>query len=82
MGELFDSLAGRSSFTRHFCPVFNCILQPTGRTSNVLSSKFVGPVIPDNRVKFGDPRINLSREISHEAAGISDGFLAVASDRT
>ena len=29
----------------------------------------MGPVIPDNRVKFGDPRINLSQEIPPEAAG-------------
>ena len=28
--ELFDSLAGRTRFTHHFCSVFNCILQPTG----------------------------------------------------
>ena len=36
----------------------------------------MGPVIPDNRVKFGDRRINLSREIPPEAVcgGIFDGF--------
>ena len=28
-------------------------------TSDVISSRFVGPVVPDNRLKFGDPRINL-----------------------
>ena len=40
-------------FTHHFCRVFNCILQPT---SDVISGRFVGPVVPDNR-KFGDPRL-------------------------
>ena len=45
-------------------------------TSNVISSRFVGPVIPDNSVKFGDPLINLSPEIPPEAIwdGIFDGF--------
>ena len=36
-------------------------------TSDVISDTFVGPVISDNRVKFGDPRINLSREIPPDA---------------
>ena len=27
----------------------------------------MGPVVPDNHVKFGDPRVNLSREIPFEA---------------
>ena len=29
-------------------------------TSDAISGRFVGPVIPDNRVKFSDPRINRS----------------------
>ena len=51
--------------------------------SNVIYGKFVGPAIPDNRVKFGYSRIQPSREIPPEAArgGIFDGFLAVASGR-
>ena len=32
-------------------------------TSDVISGRFVGPIIPDNRVKFGDPGINCSREM-------------------
>ena len=35
--------------------------------SDVTSSKFVGPVVPDNHVKFGDPRLILSREIPPKA---------------
>ena len=34
--------------------------------SDVISGLFVGPVVPDNRVKFVDPRLNLSREIPPE----------------
>ena len=51
--------------------------------SDVISGRFVGPVVPDNRVKFGDPRTNRSREISPEAVWgcIYDGFIAVSSDR-
>ena len=36
-------------------------------TSDVISGVFVGSVIPDNRVKFGDHRVNLSGEIPTEA---------------
>ena len=36
-------------------------------TSDVISGRFVWPLIPDKRVKFGYPRINLSREITPEA---------------
>ena len=35
--------------------------------SDVISGGFVGPVVPDNRVKFGDPGFNRSREIPPEA---------------
>ena len=37
----------------------------------------------DNRVEFGDPRLNRSREMPREAVigGILDGCFAVASDR-
>ena len=78
MAELFDSLAGRTRFTHHFCVVFNGIFHPTAATSNVISGKFVGPAVPDKHVKFGD-----SREIPPEAVGggIVDGFFAVTSDR-
>ena len=52
-------------------------------TSDVISGSFVGPVNPDNDVKFGHPRRNLSREIPPEAVwgGIFNGFFAVASER-
>ena len=60
--ELFDSLPGRTSFTHHFCADFNCICSRPEATSDVLSSKFVGPVVADKWVKFGDPRLNRSRE--------------------
>ena len=35
--------------------------------SDVISGTFLGPVGPDNRVKFGDPHLNHSREILPEA---------------
>ena len=50
----------------HFCPVFNCILQLLGNNYRRHTGTLVGPVIPDNRVKVGDPRLNLSREILPE----------------
>ena len=35
--------------------------------SGVISSRLMGPDVPDNRVKFVHPRNNLSREIAPEA---------------
>ena len=67
MAELFDSLAGRTRFTHHFCAVFNCILQPTGSNERRPIRQICGPVASDNRVKFGDPRLDLSQEIPPEA---------------
>ena len=60
-------LARRTRFTHHFSPE---------ATSDVISSRFVGTVIPDNRGKFGNPCINLSREIPPEVIldGIFDSF--------
>ena len=43
------------------------IWQPTGSNYDVISGIFVGPVITDRCVKFGDLRLNLSREIPSEA---------------
>ena len=37
-------------------------------TSDLISGGFVGPVVSHNLVKFGDPCLNLSREIPPEAA--------------
>ena len=37
-------------------------------TSDVMSGRILGPVVPDNRVKFGEHRLNHSREIPPEAA--------------
>ena len=34
-------------------------------TGDVMSGTFVGPVVPDNHVKFGDPRLKLYREKVH-----------------
>ena len=36
-------------------------------SSDVISNRFVGPVIHDNSVTFGYPRINPSREIPPKA---------------
>ena len=69
MAELFYSLPTGPVLRITFVQYFNCILQLTGpeATSDVASGRCVGPVIPDNRVKFGDLRTNLSREIPPEA---------------
>ena len=48
-------------------------------TSDIVSGRFMGPVVPDNPVKFGDPRLNHSRKIPPEAVygGIFDGFFSL-----
>ena len=81
MARLFDSLAYRTRFT-HCCAIFNCKVIAFGSRieviSGVISSTFVGPIVPDKHVKFCDPRLNRSREIPPEAeavgGGIFDGF--------
>ena len=60
--------ASRTRFT-HFCVVFNCILQLTGKAVDVISSRFVEPIVRDPPVKFRDLRWNCSREIPPEAVG-------------
>ena len=40
MVELFDSLSDWNRFAQS-CEVFNCILQPTGEASDVISARFV-----------------------------------------
>ena len=52
--------SGRTRFT-HFCTVFNCLLQPTGRASDVICGIFGRPTVPDKRLTFRDPRLNRSR---------------------
>ena len=36
-------------------------------TSGVISGRFVGPIVPNNFVNFAYPRLNISREVPHEA---------------
>ena len=52
-------------------------------TYDLMPSGFEEPVDPDDRVKFGDPRLNFSQESPPAAVwgGIFDGFFAVTSDR-
>ena len=58
--ELFDSLVDRTCFT-HYSAIFNCILQPSGKASDVVKGKFVGPTIQDKHVKFRDSLKQFSR---------------------
>ena len=51
--------------------------------SDVISGKFVGPIVPNKSVKFCDPRLNLSGEIEPEVVegGIFHVFFKITSDR-
>ena len=40
--------------------------------SGVMSCNFIGPIVPDKRVNFRDPRSNRYREIPPEAVGVND----------
>ena len=75
MAELLDSLAGlvlRTTFVQY---LFAFCSRPE-TTSEVISGRFGGPIVPETHVKFGDPRLNPSREIPPEAvwSGISTVF--------
>ena len=51
--------------------------------SHAISGKFVGPNVPDKRIKFSDPRLNCSREIIPKTVGggIFDDFFAMISNQ-
>ena len=68
MAELFDYLTDRTRFTHHFVQHLIVFCSRPEATSDVISGGFVGPVVPDNCMKFGDPRLNLSLEIPPQAA--------------
>ena len=54
-----------------------------GKDSDVVFSRFVGPIVPEKPVKFRDSLLNVSRKILPEAVGcgIFNGFLNITSDR-
>ena len=59
-----------------------CLCRRPEATSDVISGRFLGPVVPDNCVKFSGPRLNISCEVRPEAVcgGIFDCFCAITSD--
>ena len=81
-GKIIRLLANQTRFTQ-FYAIFNCVLQPTGAASDVISGRFMGPIGPDKNVKFDGHRTSDSREIPPEAigGGIFDGFFTITSDR-
>ena len=60
--------AGRTRNT-HFCAVFIALCSRPETASDVIFSRYVGPVVREKQVQFCDPRLNRSREISPEAVG-------------
>ena len=62
MAELFDSLAGRPQFTQ-VCAVFSCPLGRPETASDVISGTNVDQLALDVRVKFGDSRSIVYRDI-------------------
>ena len=61
LGELFDSLSGRTRFAHsvQYLKTFCSRLEAAG---DVISDVFVEPVVLDECVKFHDPSLNSSRE--------------------
>ena len=67
MAELLDSLAGRTRFRIPFEQYLVALCSRPEVTCDVILGVFVGRVVPGNHVKFGNPRLKLSREIPPEA---------------
>ena len=65
--ELFDSLSGLARFAYVYA-VFKAFCSLLEAISDVISGKFVGPIVLDKCVKFRDPCLNRSRDIPPEAA--------------
>ena len=86
MRQVYGAYKPFSSFRTgfpHFSVVFNSILQSTGMScGRHISGRIVGPLVLDKSVKFDDPGLNHSREISPEAVGggIFDCFPPITSD--
>jgi len=67
MAELFFSLCGRTRLRIAFVQYLIAFKADRKQLATSYQADLWGQ-IPDNRVKVVDPRINLSREISPEAA--------------
>ena len=65
---------------RRFSNLDECRPESAG---DVISDRFVGPVVLDKCVKLHDPGLNRSREIPPEAigSGIVDSFPPITADR-
>ena len=55
---------------RHFRPFLNLDKCRPEATADVISGIFVVPVVRDNLVRFRDPSLNASRQMSPKAVGI------------
>ena len=68
MAELFDSLASHTGLRTTFVQYLITFYSRLEETSDIISGGFVEPVVAENPVQFGDPSLDLSREIPHEAS--------------
>ena len=58
-GRIIRLLVGRKRFA-HLCAASKCISSQQEAASDVVSSRLVRRNLPDQRVKFRDPRLNRS----------------------
>ena len=77
VADIFDSLATELVLRTTFVHYLIAFCSRPEATGDVISGKYMRPVVLDNHVKFGDPRLNRSREIPPEPVwcGIFGGFL-------
>ena len=66
-GRIILLLAGLTRLKNHFVQHLIAFCSRPEATSDVISGSFVRPVVAHNRVKFGDPHLQISREIPSEA---------------
>ena len=66
MVELFDTLLA-APVLRIFVQYLTAFCSRSEAASDVISSTFVGPIVPDKCVKYRDIHLNRSREIPPEA---------------
>ena len=67
----YDHASSRTRFTNNFAQYLIAFCSRPGGASDrdIVSGRFVGPIIPDKRAKFHDPRLNRSGQIQPKAAG-------------
>ena len=80
-GRIYSTLWPAAPILRTFVQYLIAFCSRPEAASDVISGRFVRPIVPDKYIKFGYPRLNNSREMPPEAvgSGIFDSSFTITS---